>query len=161
MGVWVSFGLSRKVAVMQRVKKLPAVGGKWVKAADLASAHGLLIVPVDVKYEVESQYGPQNVVVADIWVFRSAADVDAGTPEELVAVSWAVNKGIARQLDGQIGNLVGPVVVSQDQSKRGNGRSAPWELVDLSPAASDYAGIDRFADGLAAGQSDVPPMPSF
>lgn len=145
---------------MQRVVKMPNTSS-YFRTKDVENARAILVVPHKVSFDVPTNFngmaGTRHEVEMDAWVFRTQADVENGTPEEMLGVIWGANKGIARALNGQIGNLVGPFRIVKESQ---NGKSF-WTTVDLGEGEPAWKPVNDFADALCAKMSATPDAPSF
>ena len=146
--------------IMQRVVKMPNTSS-YFRTKDVENARAILVVPHKVSFDVPTNFngmaGTRHEVEMDAWVFHTQADVENGTPEEMLGVIWGANKGIARALNGQIGNLVGPFRIVKESQ---NGKSF-WTTVDLGEGEPAWKSVNDFADALCAKMSATPDAPSF
>ena len=146
---------------MQRVVKMPNTSS-YFRTKDVENARAILVVPHKVNFDVPTNFqgkeGTRHEVEMDAWVFHTQADVEQGTPEEMLGVTWGANKGIARALNGQIGNLVGPFRLVKES---GAGGKNFWTTVDLGEGEPAWGPVNEFADALCAKMSATPDAPSF
>ena len=155
-----SWGEKTGEHTMQRVVKMPNTSS-YFRTKDVENARAILVVPHKVSFDVPTNFngmaGTRHEVEMDAWVFHTQADVENGTPEEMLGVTWGANKGIARALNGQIGNLVGPFRIVKESQ---NGKSF-WTTVDLGEGEPAWKPVNDFADALCAKMSATPDAPSF
>lgn len=145
---------------MQRVTKMPSTSA-YFRTKDVEGARAILVVPHKVTFDVPTNFqgkeGTRHEVEMDAWVFHTMSDVENGTPEEMLGVTWGTNKGIARALNGQIGNLVGPFRLVKES---GGGKNF-WSTVDVGEGEPQWKQVNEYADALCERFSATPEAPSF
>jgi hypothetical protein len=85
----------------------------------------LLVIQVhDVQRGVETQYGPSDVIVADVHVIGRDATIQASYPE-----TWLFGKVLFSQLREKRGRTVLGIL---EKGEKRPGKNAPWRLADAN-----------------------------
>ncbi len=105
-------------------------GGSFFSPAKVKDAHALLVEPTHFVPQAPSQYGPKDQVTAKITVFRTAEELENGTPSEIMQGSKIQQTALA----GNLANFIGKgVVVTVGQANSKAGQNAAWIWVTVSP----------------------------
>lgn len=127
-------------------------GSSYFKPAEFKSAVALLIEPISVAHDVPNTYlGVSKVrdeVTADLTVFATQADLDAGNGVEFKSMVFT-HSGIVNKISGEIGNSV----VGRLGKKQFEKSPAPAWVIDPDATAATTEGTpveDETFDKVAA-----------
>ena len=137
---------------------IPQVGG-FFKPADYGDAVAVVVEPKRLERQAPSKFGPRDIMHADVTVFRSQADVEAGSPTELPGTQ-ITGAALVRDLEPLVGNAT---VVTLEKKPGSQGRSDFWVWSSLVAPGAKKAAVDfvtareaKLAEAKASGA-----MPAF
>jgi hypothetical protein len=138
--------------------EIPVQGGGWFKPADCQGAVAILIEVNAFEAQRPTPNGPKDSVLADVSVFKTEADLQAGTPE--VAKGQRIEQTIlARDLKGLVGSAT---IVTVDQIPATKpGQRPAWVWRPISSAAHRKAVVDYATEREAKVQAAMSAAPSF
>ena len=129
---------------MSTFAKLPQGGGKFFKPAEYQQAAAFLLEPTHFEPQVNSTYGPKDILTADITVFDG--DLQA---QEILQGAKIDKSVLVRDLKGIIGQMT---VAKLDQVPTKNGNPA-WVWRPVSPAVE--AKIAEYVEGRNSDFDDL------
>ena len=133
---------------------IPSGAGTFLKPADHKDAVAVLIDVKRFEAQRPGKFGPKDTVHADVYVFDSEADIDAGKANILQGA--LINSGaIVRDLAGLVGNAT---VVKFDTAYFKNAGKDGWVLrgVDAGTKAKVVAYATKRQQELEAAMEDAP-----
>lgn len=93
--------------------------GEFFRPRDYADAVAIVVEPKRMERQRPSKFGPQDIIHADLTVFRSQDDVSAGAPLEMPNAKVS-GTALVRDLEALVGNAT---VVRLRQMEGSQGRS--------------------------------------
>ncbi|AWN07402.1 hypothetical protein SEA_MANEEKUL_33 [Streptomyces phage Maneekul] len=91
---------------------IPQQGGGWFKPKDNVNAVAILLEVHSFDRQRPTPNGPKDSVLADVTIFSSAADLEAGTPSSIAKGQRIEQTVLARDLEAIVG---GATIVTLDQ----------------------------------------------
>lgn len=134
---------------------IPNQSGGWLKPAEHKEAVAILVEVKSFERQRPTPHGPKDSVLANLSVFNSQTDLDAGTPaiSEGVRIEQTV---LARDLSGLI-NQATIVTLAQVPSKTpGSNPAWVWRQVDRATQQKVVAYATAREAALQAAMSDAP-----
>jgi hypothetical protein len=136
------------------IAALPQSGGTFFKPEDHKNDIAILIEPKRLEADRPSKFGAKDAIHADLTVFKTQADLDAGTPSEVL-------KGCIIQsvyLVSDITALIGKATVSVPLKKQFKSGSSGWVWEAVAPeVVAKVAAYGTARDAAVAADMDDAP----
>lgn len=137
------------------IVNLPTMGG-FFKPEDAQNYAAMLVEPTSLERQRPGSFGPKDAIHADVTVFATQADLEAGVPSGVNPGMIIQGIALVRDLESVIGS---GVVVECNQAKTHKpGQKPAWIWSSISPLASlqvaDYAA--KRDEATAAALADAP-----
>lgn len=142
---------------MFEIAQLPSNNGTFFKPDEYVSAVALLIEPKRLEEQRPgSKYGPKDTIHADITVFATQADLDAGKPTDVLKGAMIQQTYLVQD----IVELVGKATVSTPIKKTFKSGSTGWVWQGVTAEIIGKVGQYGAARNAAV-EADMDDAPSF